>query len=193
MYACGRQKALTMPAYCVAANCNNSQAAQKHNYARIPAESTRFEAKMGQICTIQTSWLWCCASVTPICVMSTLLSAISLTLWRNTKWGLLQNGIYRALHRVTDLEKIPVRISKDEADEQQAHSMIPKIERYTDTPKQALKARTKSLTRKPTAEEAVKERDCTQMPVAKKERTPQMPVAKKERPNHKCWWRKMAA
>jgi len=37
------------------------------------------------------------------------------------------------------------------------------------------------------AEKAVKERDCTQMPVAKKER-PQMPVAKKERPNHKCWW-----
>ena len=25
MYACGRQKKLTMPAYCVAANCNNSQ------------------------------------------------------------------------------------------------------------------------------------------------------------------------
>ena len=25
MYACGRQKTLTMPAYCVAANCNNSQ------------------------------------------------------------------------------------------------------------------------------------------------------------------------
>ena len=25
MYACGRQKKLTMPAYCVAANCNNLQ------------------------------------------------------------------------------------------------------------------------------------------------------------------------
>ena len=49
---------------------------------------------------------------------------------RNTKWGLLQS--------VTDLKKIPVQISKDEADEQQAHSMIPKIERYTDTLKQAL-------------------------------------------------------
>ena len=35
-------------------------------------------------------------------------------------------------------KKNPVRISKDEADEQQAHSMIPKIERYTDTLKQAL-------------------------------------------------------
>ena len=28
LYACGRQKALTMPAYCVAANCNNPQATQ---------------------------------------------------------------------------------------------------------------------------------------------------------------------
>ena len=57
---------------------------------------------------------------------------------RNTKWGLLQSGICRAVLSVTDLEKIPVRISKDEADEQQAHSMITKIERYIDTLKQAL-------------------------------------------------------
>ena len=35
------------------------------------------------------------------------------------------------------------------------------------------------LTRMPTAEKAVKERDCTQMPVAKKERT-----------DHKCLWQK---
>ena len=28
VYACGPQKALTMPAYCIAANCNNSQATQ---------------------------------------------------------------------------------------------------------------------------------------------------------------------
>ena len=37
VYACGRQKALTMPAYCVAANCNNSQATQNitmHEFAR---------------------------------------------------------------------------------------------------------------------------------------------------------------
>ena len=54
------------------------------------------------------------------------------------KWGLLQSGICRAVHRVTDLDKIPVRISKDEADEQQAHSMVPKTERYTDALKQAL-------------------------------------------------------
>ena len=37
VYACGRQKALTMPAYCVAANCNNSQATQTitmHEFSR---------------------------------------------------------------------------------------------------------------------------------------------------------------
>ena len=66
------------------------------------------------------------------------MSASSETLWRNTKWGLLQSGICRAVHRVTYLNEIPVRISKDEADEQQAHSMIPKTERHTDTLKQAL-------------------------------------------------------
>ena len=49
-----------------------------------------------------------------------------------------QSGICRVVHRVTDMEKNPVRISKDEADEQQAHSMISKTERYTDTLKQAL-------------------------------------------------------
>jgi len=58
---------------------------------------------------------------------------------------LLQSGICRAVHRVTDLEKIQVRISKpDEADEQQAHSVIPKIEIYPET--SANKAKTKSLT-----------------------------------------------
>ena len=37
VYACGRQKALTMPAYCIAANCNNSQATQNitmHEFLR---------------------------------------------------------------------------------------------------------------------------------------------------------------
>ena len=43
VYACGRQKALTMPAYCVVANCNNSQATQSvtmHEFPRNrPAEN----------------------------------------------------------------------------------------------------------------------------------------------------------
>ena len=55
--------------------------------------------------------------------------------------------------------------------------MIPKTERYPET--SANKAKTKSLTRMPTAEKAAKERDCTQMPMAKKERT-----------DHKCLWQR---
>ena len=50
----------------------------------------------------------------------------------------ISSFMLRSVHRVSDLQKNPVRISKDEADEQQAHSMIPKTERYTDTLKQAL-------------------------------------------------------
>ena len=41
----------------------------------------------------------------------------------------------------------------------------------------------------PLAEKAVKERDCTQIPEAKKERTDHKCLWQtKERPNHKCWW-----
>ena len=36
VYACGRQKALTMPAYCIAANCNNSQATQSITMPEFP-------------------------------------------------------------------------------------------------------------------------------------------------------------
>ena len=36
VYACGRQKALAMPAYCVAANCNNSQATQNITMHEFP-------------------------------------------------------------------------------------------------------------------------------------------------------------
>ena len=97
---------------------------------------------------------------------------------------MLQSRICRAVHRVTDFEKIPIRIpiriSKDEADEQQAHGMIPKTDRYADT--SANKAKAKSLTRMPTAEKAVKERDCGK---ERKNRS-QMPVAMKERTDYKC-------
>ena len=36
VYACGRQKALTMPAYCIAANCNNSQTTQSITMHEFP-------------------------------------------------------------------------------------------------------------------------------------------------------------
>ena len=81
---------------------------------------------------------------------------------------------------MTDLDKIPVQISKDEADEQQAYSIIPKIERYHET--SANKVKTKSLTQMPKAQKVMKERDCTQ--------AVQMPVAKKESTDHKCLWQR---
>ena len=88
--------------------------------------------------------------------------------------GLLQSGICRAVHRVTDVGKIPVQISKDEADEQQAHSMIPKTERYSET--SVNKAKTKSLIRMPSAEKAVKTRD-TNACGKERKTNPQMLVA----------------
>ena len=36
VYACGRQKDLTMPAYCIAADCNNSQATQSITLHEFP-------------------------------------------------------------------------------------------------------------------------------------------------------------
>ena len=39
-------KKLTMPAYCVAANCNNIADDPRYNNARAPAQSTRSEAKV---------------------------------------------------------------------------------------------------------------------------------------------------
>ena len=36
MYACSRQKVLTMPAYCIAANCNNSQATRNITIHEFP-------------------------------------------------------------------------------------------------------------------------------------------------------------
>ena len=72
-----------------------------------------------------------------------------------------------AVHRVTDLEDIPVRISKDEAaDEQQSQSNTNAYGREG------------------------RERNRLYTNACGKERKnrPQMPVPKKERPNHKCWW-----
>ena len=75
VYAYGRQKALTMLAYCVAANCNNSQATQSitmHEFPRNRPAVRRKWVKFVQFVKRAD----CCASVTPICVASTSLSAI---------------------------------------------------------------------------------------------------------------------
>ena len=53
MYARGRQKAVTKPAYCVAVNSNNSQANQNITMHSRRIDPTRCEAKMDQICAFQ--------------------------------------------------------------------------------------------------------------------------------------------
>ena len=134
VYACGRQKALTMPAYCVAANCNNSQATQSitmHEFPRNRPAVRRKWVRFVQFKRDDFDAAHLCSEHFAECDFVNFIG-------RNTKWGLFQSGICRAIRSITDLEKNPVRISKDEADEQQAHSMIPKTERYTDTLKQAL-------------------------------------------------------
>ena len=68
VYAHGRQKALTMLAYCVAANCNNSQAAQNitmHSSCRID----RLCANLCISDKLTLSLMLC--HITSICVVST--------------------------------------------------------------------------------------------------------------------------
>ena len=75
VYACGRQKALTMPAYCIAANCNNSQATQSISMHEFPRNRP---AVRRQIRTIQKVTLRLRLSHAHwSCVASTSLSAIS--------------------------------------------------------------------------------------------------------------------
>ena len=74
VYACGRQKALTVPAYCVAANCNNSQATQSITMHEFPRNRPAVRRKWVKF--VQFRRTDCCASVTPICVASISLSAI---------------------------------------------------------------------------------------------------------------------
>ena len=71
--------------------------------------------------------------------------------------------------------------------------MIPKTERHPET--SANKAKTKSLTRLPTAEKNAKEGDCTQISVAKKERTDHKYLwqRKKDKTTNAGGKRKMAA
>ena len=106
VYACGRRKALTMPGYCVAANCHNSQTTQSITMHEFPRNRPAVRRKWVKF--VQFKRADCCASITPICVASTSLSAILSTLWRNTKWDLLQSEICRDVHRVIDLDKIQV-------------------------------------------------------------------------------------
>ena len=88
------------------------------------------------------------------------------------------------------MEKFQFESPRSEADEQQAHSMIPKTDRYTDTLKQALtRQRHKSLNMNAYGRKGRKrKRPYTNAYGKERKNRPQMPVAMKERPNHKCWW-----
>ena len=77
VYACGRQKALTMPAYCVAANCNNSQATQSITMHEFPRNRPAVRRKWVKFVRFKRADFDAFASVTPICVANTSLSAIS--------------------------------------------------------------------------------------------------------------------
>ena len=74
VYACGRQNVLTMPAYCVVANCYNSQATQSITMHEFPRNRPAVRRKWVRF--VQFKRADCCASVTPIRVTSTSLCAI---------------------------------------------------------------------------------------------------------------------
>ena len=80
------------------------------------------------------------------------------------------------------MEKNPVRISKDEVDEQQAHSMIPKTERYTDTLKQALTRKDKKSNTNAYGRKGRERKKLYTICGKERKNRPQIPVAKKERP-----------
>ena len=88
MYACGRQKKLTMPAYCVAAICNNSQTTPGITMHELPRNRPAVRRKWIKFIQFKVTFLL--RRITPICVASTSVSAISQTPW-NTAWCLLRS------------------------------------------------------------------------------------------------------
>ena len=78
-------KKLTMPAYCVATNCNNSQTTPGITMHELPHNWPAVRQKWINLYNSNelTSLL---RRITPICVASTSVSVISQTPW-NTAWG----------------------------------------------------------------------------------------------------------
>ena len=81
-------KKLTMPAYCVAANCNNSQTTPGITMDELPRNRPAVRRKWIKFRQFKRAFLL--RRITPICVASTSVSAISQTPW-NTAWGLLRS------------------------------------------------------------------------------------------------------
>ena len=94
-------KKLTMPAYCVAANCNNSQTTPGITMHELPRNRSAVRRKW--IKFIQFKQLtFLLLRITPICVASTSVSAISQTPWNTAcrSWHdvpvLFQNPAWQA-------------------------------------------------------------------------------------------------
>ena len=82
-------KKLTMPAYCVAANCNNSQTTPGITMHELPRNRPAVRRKWINLFN-SNELTFLLRRITPICVASTSVSAISQTPW-NTAWGLLRS------------------------------------------------------------------------------------------------------
>ena len=93
-------KKLTMPAYCVAMNCNNSQTTPGITMPSSHAIDPQWGESGLNLCnSSELAFMLRC--ITPICVASTSVSAISQTPW-NTAWGL-----FRSWHDVPVLFQNP--------------------------------------------------------------------------------------
>ena len=82
-------KKLTMPAYIVAMNCNNSQTTPGITMHKLPRNRPAVRRKWIKFIQFKRAD-FLAGRITPICVASISVSAISQTLW-NTTWGLLRN------------------------------------------------------------------------------------------------------
>ena len=67
VYACGRQKALTMPAYCIAANCNNSQSTQSITMHEFPRNRPAVRENGSKLYNSNELTLMLCLSHTHLC------------------------------------------------------------------------------------------------------------------------------
>ena len=80
-------KKLTMPAYCVAVNCNNSQTTPGITMHELPRNRPTVK-RSGLNLYNSNELTFLLRRITPSCVACTSVSAISQTPW-NTAWGLL--------------------------------------------------------------------------------------------------------
>ena len=94
-------KKLTMPAYCVATNCNNSQTTPGITMHELPCNRHTVRWKWIQFIQLN-ELIFLLHHITPICVVSTSVSAISQTPWNTACWSwhdvpvLFQNPAWQA-------------------------------------------------------------------------------------------------